>query len=246
MILNDFKDQLKMLAHLDEPVRRRLYLHVASQQRDVSRDQAARATGIARSLAAFHLDRLVEVGLLEATYRRVSGRQGPGAGRPAKHYRRAPVQLDVTIPQRRYELVARVLARSIGETGRGTVEAVSATAREEGHRVGRGLRTAAGRGGSLRRASRALATCGYEPRRTEDGELVLRNCPFEALRADCREVICSMNLALIEGVLGGLALDEIDARLAPRPGHCCVALRECAANHGAGRPRSGNVEPSPV
>lgn len=77
----------------------------------------------------------------------------------------------------------------------------------------------------LSRAARALRALGFEPRRTSEGEVVLRNCPFDSLRVYGREVICSMNLALIEGLLEGLELDEIQARLAPREGMCCVALR---------------------
>ena len=109
----DFARQLETLALLDEPVRRKLYLHVAETGEEVSRDQAARATKVSRALAAFHLDRLVEAGLLETTFRRLTGRTGPGAGRPAKLYRRASVQLDVSVPERRYEMAAHILARAL-------------------------------------------------------------------------------------------------------------------------------------
>src|SRR5437867_11602565 len=94
----DLAQRLKSVASLDDPVRRRLYLYVADQEGDVSRDQAARALQIPRALAAFHLDRLVKSGLLETTYRRLSGRSGPGAGRPSKLYRRAALRLDLTLP----------------------------------------------------------------------------------------------------------------------------------------------------
>ena len=56
----------------------------------VDGNEAAASVGISRALAAFHLDRLVKDGLLIPEYRRLSGRTGPGAGRPAKLYRRAP------------------------------------------------------------------------------------------------------------------------------------------------------------
>src|SRR6058998_2069336 len=101
--------QLEDLSVLADPVRRALYLHVLSRNDDVSRDQAARALRISRALAAFHLDKLVEAGLLEVSFRRLSGRSGPGAGRPSKLYRRSPQQIDMTLPARRYELAARLL-----------------------------------------------------------------------------------------------------------------------------------------
>jgi len=98
------------VAVLSEPVRRALYAHVAEQPQPVGRDAAAVAVGVSRSLAAFHLDRLVDAGLLDVTYRRLSGRSGPGAGRPAKLYLRSSRQVELSLPARRYELAARLFA----------------------------------------------------------------------------------------------------------------------------------------
>src|SRR5262245_40865761 len=116
MELKDFEKQLSSLAALDEPVRRRLYLYVVGQEGELSRDDVARGTRTQRSLVAFHLDKLVEAGLLEATFRRLSGRSGPGAGRPSKLYRRASSRFEVSVPPRRYELAAHVLAQALAGT----------------------------------------------------------------------------------------------------------------------------------
>jgi predicted ArsR family transcriptional regulator len=222
----DFAKQLGSLAALDEPVRRKLYLYVVGRDGDVSRDEAARATRVSRALAAFHLDKLVKAGLLEATFRRLSARVGPGAGRPSKLYRRASTRFDVSLPQRRYELAAHVLAQTLAETGTEVgLEALRSAARDWGSRLAQDASLGTRRGLPLNRASRALQVCGFEPRRTPDGEVVLRNCPFDSLRANSRELICAMNLALIEGLLAGLSLQGVHARLAPRAGMCCVALR---------------------
>jgi len=231
----DFASQLEALGALQDPVRRRLYLAVAGFETPTSRDAAARAAGVSRPLAAFHLDKLVEAGLLATSFRRLSGRTGPGAGRPSKLYVRSERQLDVSLPARRYELAAQMLARALTDTrSEGTDSALRSTARERGAAIGRDLRPRASRpparpapapAASLRAASRALGRCGFEPSRTADGEVVLRNCPFASLREGCRDVICGMNLALIEGVLEGLGADHVSASLAPRPGHCCVVLR---------------------
>ena len=56
---------LEKLAPLADKVRRRLYEHVVAQGAPVDRDAAAGALGIGRPLAAFHLDRLAEAGLLD-------------------------------------------------------------------------------------------------------------------------------------------------------------------------------------
>ena len=224
----EFSRQLENLAALEEPVRRRLYLYVVGHGGEVSREEAARGAGVSRALAAFHLDRLVEANLLEATFRRLTGREGPGAGRPSKLYRRSSVQFDVSLPQRRYEVAAQVLTEALARTGSGaTLDASRDAAREYGERLGRELAPDASRGAPLTRAARALQVCGYEPRATggDGGEVLLRNCPFDSIRNTSREVICGMNLALIEGLLSGLEAGGVQARLEPRPGHCCVALR---------------------
>jgi|SRR5688572_9087263 len=222
----DFAKQLGSLAALDEPVRRKLYLYVVGRDGDVSRDEAARATRVSRALAAFHLDKLVKAGLLEATFRRLSARVGPGAGRPSKLYRRASTRFDVSLPQRRYELAAHVLAQALAETRtQDGLEVLRGAARDWGSRLAQDASLGTRHALPLNRASHALQVCGFEPRRTRDGEVVLRNCPFDSLRANSRELICGMNLALIEGLLAGLDLQGVHARLAPRAGMCCVALR---------------------
>lgn len=225
---NDFEKQLKSLAALEEPARRKLYLYVVGRGREVGRDEAARGTRVSRALAAFHLDKLVEAGLLETTFRRLSGRSGPGAGRPSKLYRRSSAQLDVTLPERRYELAAEVLTRALaGDGSEAAREAVRSAARDRGARLARDLAGGARRGDPLRVAARALEACGYEPRVAGGGEdeLVLGNCPFDSLRTLSRDLVCGMNQALIEGLLAGLGAEGVRARLAPRPGACCVALR---------------------
>jgi len=106
--------QLRVLA---EPTRRAVYDHVARQPLETDRDATAGAVGISRGLAAFHLDRLAEAGLLEVQYRRRSGRAGPGAGRPAKFYRRAADGVELSLPPRRYEAAARLMAQAIARAG---------------------------------------------------------------------------------------------------------------------------------
>ena len=85
----DLAERLADMGPLADPLRRSLYLFVAAQGHEVSRDEAAAGTGISRSVAAFHLDKLVDGGLLEASFRRLGGRTGSGAGRSSKLYRRS-------------------------------------------------------------------------------------------------------------------------------------------------------------
>jgi len=217
------------LASLGDPVRRRLYVYVSGRSGDVSRDEAAEAAGISRTLAGFHLDRLVKEKLLEASFRRLSGRSGPGAGRPAKLYRRSARQVEVSLPPRKYELAARILATAVeASPGPRTRRALVRTAREVGEQIGAEARERVGpRAGRKRLVGgmvEALAAQGYEPEKA-GGEVRLRNCPFHALVGEHRDLVCGMNLALIEGVVDGLELPAAKPVLAPVPGRCCVCVR---------------------
>ena len=220
---------IEAVALLDEPVRRALYEWVVGARRPVSRDEAAAAVGVSRALAAFHLDRLVQAGLLAPEYRRLSGRTGPGAGRPSKLYRRGEHEVAVSLPERRYEVAARLFASTI-ESSDAEIPppALRAAARELGQTVGKRARKAAGPRPSRRRLRASLLGTlderGYQPRETEAGEIRLGNCPFHALVEDHRQLVCGMNLALAEGMIDGLGDDHITARLDQQPGWCCVAI----------------------
>lgn len=222
-------DDVGAVAALDDPVRRALYRHVAARAGGVNRDQAAKAVKISRPLAAYHLDRLVDVGLLRVEYRRPPGRTGPGAGRPAKMYSRSSHEVQVSFPPRNYELAAKVLI-SAGDPNPSSDQPLSLpeAARDFGSRLGVNARSNLGRRPSKRRLMQGLhaelEAVGFEPGR--DGQqITLGNCPFDALAQTNRSVVCGMNLALMEGVVEGLALDGVTVTLDPKPGRCCVVLK---------------------
>jgi predicted ArsR family transcriptional regulator len=230
MTQRELAQQIAGVATLDEPVRRELYLYVAGRPGPVGREEAAKAAGVSWALAGFHLDRLAAEGLLEVSFQRLSGRRGPGAGRPAKLYQRSSRQLTVNVPARRYELAARLFAQALVRAGRPVAATMRAAARRFGRGLGAVVRTKAGPrpGGDrlLAELEAALRTEGYEPIRDEDGTIRLRNCPFDALANEHRELVCGMNLALIGGVLAGCGARGIKAVLEPQPGMCCVAVRK--------------------
>ena len=229
MPATDLECQIAAIALLHEPIRRGLYLYVAERRSEVGRDEAARALRISRALAAFHLDKLVQQGLLDASYRRLTARRGPGAGRPAKLYHRSARQLDLTLPKRRYELAGRVLARALTVMTPAARGALERAARAEGRRLGADARhRAAVKAGTDRLFTNTLAVlaeCGYEPARV-NGEVRLRNCPFDALANECRPLVCRMNLALLRGVLAAAGTRGTRAELRPpEAGSCCVVLK---------------------
>jgi predicted ArsR family transcriptional regulator len=227
---------LASLSSLDDPVRRRLYEVVTRRAGPVGRDEAASAAGVGRALAVYHLDKLVESGLLTASYQRPAGRSGPGAGRPAKLYARSDREFAVTVPPREYELAARLLVQVVeSDPGDRSRAALAEAAHRLGAELGHGFRPGAtGPGPEGQKVSRRDVACrnmesaltqqGYEPSRDGDGVIRLRNCPFHRLAERHRDVVCGMNLALVEGLAAGLGADGLHPVLDPQPGHCCVAI----------------------
>jgi predicted ArsR family transcriptional regulator len=211
---------------LEDRVRHSLYAYVCSSGKSVSRDEAAAAVGIGRPLAAYHLDRLVELGLLTASYQRPSGRRGPGAGRPAKFYAKSGREFSVTIPPREYELAAMLLAEAVTADRSGTTRAALGTAaRQLGFDLGRSSRAASPGPSEPEGAETALEHHGFEPVRAADGSVSLANCPFHGLAAQYPDVVCAMNLALVDGLIEGLGLAGLCPVLEPHPGRCCVVIR---------------------
>ncbi len=216
--------RLARLAVLQDPLRRRLYQHVAAQHEPVGRDAAAAATGISRRLAAFHLDKLADAGLLTVSYRRLTARRGPGAGRPAKLYARAPEEVTVTVPPRDYELGARIFAATVAALGDSGTSAVAEVAQEAGRTLAAPFATATGDAGRGHRNLDALLTAvGYEPYAADEATR-LRNCPFHRIAEDHRQLVCTANLHLLRGITEQLAPDMV-ATLDPAPGQCCVRLQ---------------------
>jgi predicted ArsR family transcriptional regulator len=209
-----------------------VYRYVVGQDDAVGRDQAASALDLARSVAAFHLDKLVDRGLLRSHYARPPGRSGPGAGRSAKYYEPSELEVDVSIPERRYDLVGHLLLRAIqSET---TEEPALATAvrvaREAGLDIGQRARRdrRLGRVGAeraLTAAAELLDEHGFEPRRPDPQQVALANCPFHSLAQEAPELVCQMNQAFVDGLLRGLGNDTVEAALQCTPGDCCVTLR---------------------
>ena len=217
---------LAALSGLDDPVRGQLYEFVSGSAGPVGRDEAAAAARIGRALAAYHLDKLVGLGLLTASYQRPSGRTGRGAGRPAKLYARSEREFTVTVPPREYELAARLLASAVEAGGTGQSRtALRTAAHHAGAELGKRHRPGSPRRSSVQHAARAaLREYGFEPSADEAGVIWLRNCPFHQLASRHPDLICGMNLALIEGLTAGLGASELCPELNPGPGRCCVVI----------------------
>ncbi len=208
--MDNLDADLGAVGSLSDPTRRRLYVFVTRSNAPVGRDEAADALGIPRQTAAYHLDRLAEEGLVDIEFLRRSGRSGPGAGRPAKLYKRTDRDHEVSLPPRRYGLAARILL-DVVSTGAIKRKDLAAAA----HRIGAEL---ADEG-----LDQALRETGYDPV-IEEGEIRFRNCPFHLLKTQDQRTVCNLNLGLVEGMLEGSG-DGRKAYLEPSETYCCVRVR---------------------
>ena len=230
MTREDLAGQVAGVAALADPIRQELYLYVSAQPTPISRDQASDALGIARHTAKFHLDKLAEEGLLEISFKRLSERRGPGAGRPTKLYARSSRQLSVILPERRYDVAGHLLATAVDNAaaqGSTVEDALEAVAGDWGRSVADQARATAGLRPSRERlvacTCQALTENGYEAQ-CSGRSIVLRNCPFDALAREHTELVCSMNLAIMTAVTEQLQETVLAARLEPASGRCCVVL----------------------
>jgi predicted ArsR family transcriptional regulator len=223
---------------LADPVRRQLYQFVCSQDQPVTRDQAAHAVGVARHKAKFHLDRLEAEGLLEADYVRLTGRTGPGAGRPAKRYRRGRGEFAVTVPARDYELAGHIMADAISESARTSTPILDALNNAAAARGAAIAASATDRPPSadaaLDLAVHILAEHAYEPHRS-DRSVVLTNCPFHALAVAHTGLVCGLNHSLLRAFVDSIAPDLLEARLESGENRCCVTLTAVPEGHRGDR-----------
>jgi len=213
-------ERVSALATLDDPTRRAAFDLISRAGTAMSREATAEALGVTRRVAAFHLDRLAEQGLLAVEFRRPPGRSGPGAGRPTKLYRRTEEEMAVSVPERHYDLLGGLLAAAVAEssdTAAPVRDVLHRTAYDAGKTIG----------AAAENLPAALADAGYQPRHSEpdSGAVVLGNCPFHQLAQQFTSLVCGVNLQLLRGVVDGTGDSTHLPQLDPGPGRCCVRLK---------------------
>jgi predicted ArsR family transcriptional regulator len=209
--------RMAALASLGDAKRRHLFELVAASPGAMGRDEVANATGIPRSTVSFHLDRLVQDGLLAVEFHKPPGKTGPGSGRPAKMYRPVAGEIGASVPDRNYDLAGELMAAAIER---------SDTA---GDPIGEALPAASyGKGRALAETAETLedflVQAGYLPQPDGDGGFLLPNCPFHRLSDKFPGVVCTMNGAFLRGAAA--RFDPSADRVAPagEPGYCCARI----------------------
>ena len=223
-----FDDAIDRLCVLDDPARRAAYMAVRAARRPVTRAEVGDAAGISVRLAAFHLEKLLAEGYLEAGFD-----QAGRVGHPAKRYRPSNLELEVSLPPRRYDLVAQIFADVLTDRVDEVADDMDTVAESYGRRVGARLRPRR----SEARFLTALRVIGYEPDAV-NGDVVLRNCPFQRAAEGRPEVVCRMNRAFVEGLLAGTRTRSRAPKLDPAPDRCCVVVVRDAGQPGTSATKS--------
>lgn len=191
----------------------------------VSVDDVAERMGLHRNTARFHLEALEATNLV---LRSTDERRQPG--RPRALYQAAPGTPDVA--QRSYRFLAEVLtsfvANRMPEPAESAEEAGAVWGRYLAeptppfHRVDTDEAVAALVGG--------LGEVGFESHPEGQGDelrLEISHCPFLEVALDHREIVCSIHLGLMRGMLEGMGAGLAAESLEPlvEPSRCIAHLR---------------------
>ena len=209
-----FDEELSALASsLGDATRRGIYISVREAAEPATASQIASIFDLHTNVARHHLDKLVTDGYLRVTHKRRPGKQGPGAGRPAKHYEPTPKEVSVQYPARRYDLLSELLLRIVERLD--TAQAGS-VAEEIGVEFGRelaseiGLPNDAGFDSAVKAVASAMTGVGFDTSTdVEDHTMVTRYCPFGKTATDHPEIVCRLDQGIVRGLLEASHQDAI-------------------------------------
>ena len=194
-----------LTSSLGDATRRGIYISVREAPEAVTAAQISELFEIHTNVARHHLDKLVADGYLQVTHRRRSGKQGPGAGRPAKHYEPTAKEVQVQFPARRFDLLAELLVRVVQRVA---PDDAARIAEEVGYEYGReiaaeiGLPRDAGFEVAVQAVARAMMGVGFdiEPG-TDTQTLVTHFCPFGQTALDHPDIVCKLDQGIVKGLL---------------------------------------------
>jgi predicted ArsR family transcriptional regulator len=184
----------RTISALQDPTRRRILLDFFVHQPEWTAAEVAQAVGVHRTVAHGHLERLVALGYLS------SGQRRGTSGKPAKLYRLAGRQIDLSYPVRRFARLAALLAQGL----RGASDGVE-LAREAGQRYGASLVSKPA--DSPKAVLGQLGPLGAEYGLVRDDEVVAQNCIFRQACEGAEDVVCELHAGILEGAIRTAGLD---------------------------------------
>jgi predicted ArsR family transcriptional regulator len=197
--------------------------------------QLGRLVGLHPNTVRFHVDQLVEAGLVRTVTAPAVGR-----GRPRVLYEAI---VDVTQAQQSgYRLLAQILASYLAST-----DQPQAVAESAGRAWGSYLTekpppfAEISSGEAMKKLVRLFAELGFMPEaagEANERKLLLHRCPFREVAESNQEVVCSVHLGMLKGALAemGAPIEAVGLEPFVEPNLCVAHLR------GVPRPTQGPAE----
>lgn len=189
-----------------DPTRRGIYRHLRGCETPQSASEVAEVFGLHRTVARAHLEKLRELSLVATSTRRRAG-----GGRPAKTYQVTDSRLEVMLPPRRYERLARLLLRLVDDTLEPEAAAAAAAAlgRDYGEQIAEELagdEVQPPARLSPRDALEWMDISGYGATLAANGDgqtvIEVHNCVYKELAAEHPNVVCAFDRSMLCGMLG--------------------------------------------
>jgi predicted ArsR family transcriptional regulator len=229
---------------LGDPTRRGIFLYARGSGNPVTAAEIAESFGIHPNVARHHLDHLAHDGYLTVATRRPPGRSGPGAGRPSKYYTPTGKEVSLSLPVRRYDLLAALLAKTLAHVDPLVAPVV---AEQVGFEYGTALaadldaRPGADREAAVRQIAQTMTATGFDMTLDTSGEhLLTHHCPFGPAARDHPEVVCALDRGMVAGMLAALVPEpHLPRTLASQ----ARGARVCVTSLEAREPAAGVAQP---
>jgi predicted ArsR family transcriptional regulator len=198
-----------LTSSLGDPTRRAIYIAVRESVEPLTTSHVAGLFDIHPNVARHHLDRLADDGYLKVSLRQSEGKNGPGAGRPAKSYEATAKEVSVHFAPRRFEMLVEMLIRVLDEVA---PENVAQIAENVGRAYGRELAAEIGQpeqpgyDGAIQAVASAMTGLGFSIDPDVPGQrLLTSHCPFGEAATSHPEVICSLDRGIVAGMFGAMS-----------------------------------------
>ena len=192
-------DVERVVAALRDPTRRDILFSFFQRPAARTVDEVARDSGVHRTVAFGHLERLAALGYLALDRRRGA------VGKPANLYRLASGPVSLSHPAREFQLLSRLLGESLQRFGGAGLAAARAAGEAYGAGLGRPSET-------IDEALAPLAGLGAFYRRHGEGRMVTGNCIFREACGPAGGLACHVHAGVLEGTLRAAG---IEARVSP-------------------------------
>lgn len=204
------KKLLRVCRLLGDSTRLRIYDIVKSRPVGTTVKEVAGEVGLHPNVARLHLSKLEKEALV--TSRSLPSRS---KGRPQRLYLPGSAIVEISIPQRNYALLSKLLLGLVDSD-----DALEEKARGAGVEFGKRSTTLQSTGSIddvCRGLARTLADLGFEPliigKKEDQIEIQTQNCIFKELVPENPALVCRLHHAITEGIARQLTTSDVEVSL---------------------------------